>query len=247
MPSESMVTLVFGGTGGIGAELARQMADAGSVVVVASRHAESDPAFAGHPNIVARTVDATRSAEVNALVDAVVVDHGRLDAVANCIGSILLKPAHLTNDDEWAATLATNLTTSFFILRAAARHMMQQKCGSIVLVASAVASRGMVNHEAIAAAKGGVAALARSAAATYARSGVRVNCVAPGLVETPLARPITGSEAGLKASTALHPLGRIGQPAEVASSIHWLLRPEQGWITGQCLGVDGGLSTLQPS
>ncbi len=236
-----MVTLVFGGNGGIGSELARQMAGAGDTVVVASRSAESSSV----PGVIARTVDATRSAEVDALVESVVAEHGRLDAVANCIGSLLLKPAHLTSDDEWAATLATSLNTSFFILRAAAQPMMKQRSGSVVLLASAVAQRGMVNHEAIAAAKGGVAALARSAAATYARYGVRVNCVAPGLVETPLSRPITSNEANLKASTALHPLGRIGQPAEVASAVHWLLRPEQGWITGQCLGVDGGLATLQ--
>ena len=103
----------------------------------------------------------------------------------------------------------------------------------------------MVNHEAIAAAKGGVVALAQSAAASYARYGVRVNCVAPGLVRTPLTRAITENELSLKASIQMHPLGRIGTPDDVASAIHWLLRPEQGWITGQCLGVDGGLASVQ--
>jgi NAD(P)-dependent dehydrogenase (short-subunit alcohol dehydrogenase family) len=165
--------------------------------------------------------------------------------VANCIGSILLKPAHLTSDDEWASTIATNLTTSFHIVRAAVRVMQKQQGGSIVLLASAVARRGMVNHEAIAAAKGGVAALAQSSAASYARYGVRVNCVAPGLVRTPLTRSITENELNLKASVQMHPLGRIGTPEDVASAVYWLLRPEQGWITGQCLGVDGGLSSVQ--
>lgn len=240
-----MVSIVFGGTGGIGSELARQMAGSGDTVIVASRSAEK---IAGIPNdsgVVGQAVDATRSSEVEALFQFVLETHGRIDAVANCIGSLLLKPAHLTTDEDWSDTVATNLTTSFNIVRAAASRMMKQRSGSVVLVASAVASRGMVNHEAIAAAKGGVAALARSAAATYARYGVRVNCVAPGLVDTPLTIPITANEANLKTSTALHPLGRIGQPAEVASAIHWFLRPEQSWITGQCLGVDGGLATLQ--
>jgi NAD(P)-dependent dehydrogenase (short-subunit alcohol dehydrogenase family) len=240
-----MVTLIFGGTGGIGSELARQMAACGDTVVVAGRSADKVASIPNTTGIVGRVVDATRSDAVEELIRSTVEEHGQLDAVANCIGSLLLKPAHLTTDDEWVETLATNLTTSFVILRACVRQMMKQRSGSLVLLASAVAERGMVNHEAIAAAKGGVASLARSAAATYARYGIRVNCIAPGLVQTPLTRSITESESSLKASISLHPLGRIGQPSEVAAAIHWFLRPEQGWITGQCLGVDGGLSTLQ--
>jgi NAD(P)-dependent dehydrogenase (short-subunit alcohol dehydrogenase family) len=240
-----MVTLIFGGTGGIGSELARQMAASGETVIVAGRSEEKIASIPKTTGIVGRVVDATRSSEVEDLIRSTVQEHGRLDAVANCIGSLLLKPAHLTTDDEWAETLATNLTTSFVVLRASVRQMTKQRYGSLVLMASAVAERGMVNHEAIAAAKGGVVALARSAGATYARYGVRVNCIAPGLVQTPLTRSITQNEPSLKASVAMHPLGRIGQPAEVAAAIHWFLRPEQSWITGQCLGVDGGLATLQ--
>jgi len=87
--------------------------------------------------------------------------------------------------------------------------------------------------------------LALAAAATYARYNIRVNCVAPGLTRTPLAAPITKNEASLKASAAMHPLGRIGEPNEVASAIAWLLDPEQKWVTGQVIGVDGGLSSIQ--
>ena len=119
--------------------------------------------------------------------------------------------------------------------------------GSIVLLSSAVAQRGMVNHEAIAAAKSGIIGLAQSAAATYARHNIRVNCVAPGLTRTPLTETLTRNEAILKASIALHPLGRIGEPDEVASAIRWFLDPQQAWITGQVLAVDGGLSSIQPS
>jgi NAD(P)-dependent dehydrogenase (short-subunit alcohol dehydrogenase family) len=118
--------------------------------------------------------------------------------------------------------------------------------GSIVLLASAVAQRGMINHEAIAAAKAGVVGLALSAAATYARYNIRVNCVAPGLTRTPLTAALTQNELTLKASAALHPLGRIGEPEEVASAIRWFLSPDQRWVTGQVLAVDGGLSTVQP-
>jgi NAD(P)-dependent dehydrogenase (short-subunit alcohol dehydrogenase family) len=115
-----------------------------------------------------------------------------------------------------------------------------------VLCATAAARAGFANHEAIAAAKGGVMGLMLSAAATYAPRGIRVNCVAPGLVETPLTARITGNETALEASRAMHALGRIGHPEEVASAIAWLLDPENSWITGQTIGVDGGLGTLRP-
>ena len=113
--------------------------------------------------------------------------------------------------------------------------------GSIVLISSAGARVGLVNHEAIAAAKAGILGLALSAAASYASRGIRVNCVAPGLVRTPL----TANGAALKGSIAMHPLGRIGEPSDVASAIEWFLDPAQSWVTGQVLGIDGGLATLR--
>jgi NAD(P)-dependent dehydrogenase (short-subunit alcohol dehydrogenase family) len=158
----------------------------------------------------------------------------------------LLKPAHLISDGEFADTLASNLTTAFNVVRAATRAMMRQAGGgSIVLCSSAAARRGLVNHEAIAAAKAGVEGLALAAAASYARNGVRINCVAPGLTRTGLTRNLTANDAVAKASAALHPLGRIGEPDDVASAIAWLLDREQTWITGQVIGVDGGLRHVQ--
>ena len=112
-------------------------------------------------------------------------------------------------------------------------------------MSSCAAGVGLANHEAIAAAKGGVEALVRSAAATYAGAGIRFNAVAPGLVATPMARKITENEGALKASVAMHPLGRIGRPEEVASAIAFLLGPQSAWTTGQVLGVDGGLARVK--
>ena len=155
----------------------------------------------------------------------------------------MLKPAHLTTRAEWDAVIAQNLTTAFSTVRAAAPLMPNG--GSIVLVSTAAARVGLASHEAIAAAKAGVEGLVRSAAATYAAKGLRVNGVAPGLVETPLSERITRNEASRKASEAMHALGRLGTPEDVASAIVWLLDPAQSWVTGQIIGVDGGLGAVR--
>ena len=114
-----------------------------------------------------------------------------------------------------------------------------------MLMSSAAARTGVPSHEAIAAAKAGVIGLTLSAAATYAPKGLRFNAVAPGLVESPLTERIVSNEASLKASTAMHPLGRIGQPGDIASAVVWLLDPAQSWVTGQVIGVDGGLASVR--
>jgi len=121
---------------------------------------------------------------------------------------------------------------------------MRQEGGSIVLTSSAAARVGIANHEAIAAAKAGIIGLVLSGSATYAKNNIRLNCVAPGLVRTPMTEHITTNEASLKISLAMHPLGRLGEPSDIASLIAWLLDPNQGWVTGQVFGVDGGLGTV---
>jgi NAD(P)-dependent dehydrogenase (short-subunit alcohol dehydrogenase family) len=166
-----------------------------------------------------------------------------LDGAANCVGSFMLKPAHLTTDEEFDETLKLNLGTAFGVVRAAARHM--PRVGSVVLLSSVVARVGLANHEAIAAAKAGVIGLALSATASYASRGLRVNVVAPGLVQTPLSQKVASSETARRASLDLHPLGRLGEPEDVASAIDWLIAPSQSWVSGQIIGVDGGLSYLR--
>jgi NAD(P)-dependent dehydrogenase (short-subunit alcohol dehydrogenase family) len=123
---------------------------------------------------------------------------------------------------------------------------MAKEGGSVVLISTAAASLGMGNHEAIAAAKGGVEGLVRAAAATYATKGLRFNAVAPGLVESPLSKDIVENENARKISESLHPLRRLGAPKDVARAVAWLLDPENAWVTGQVFGVDGGLSRVQP-
>lgn len=243
--SHRPAVLILGATGGIGSALARQLSKLGYALTLASRGGERLDALSSELHADSCRFEATESVSVEACIRSAFEKHGQLDGVVSCVGSLLLKPAHTTTDEEWTAVLATNLNSSFYTLRSAASRMMTNGGGSIVLMASAVAQRGMINHEAIAAAKAGVVGLAQSAAATYACFNIRVNCVAPGLTRTPLTQPLTRHAASLKASTALHPLGRIGEPEEVASAIRWFLDPQQSWVTGQVLAVDGGLSSIQ--
>lgn len=249
MPDAPVYVLV-GGTGGIGAPLARRLAADGARVVLGARDADRLAALAGEVGGKAFSIDATEPGAIEGLVDAAVDAHGRLDGVVNLVGSILLKPAHATSADEFAETLRLNLHTAFETVRAAVRPMQRNAepaGGSVVLMSSVAARLGLANHEAIAAAKAGVDGLVRAAAATYAPKGVRVNSVAPGLVRTPLAGRLVGSEAAEAASAQMHPLGRIGEPGDLTDALTFLLdRTRSGWVTGQTLSVDGGFATVRP-
>jgi NAD(P)-dependent dehydrogenase (short-subunit alcohol dehydrogenase family) len=232
--------VIVGAAGGIGSALARRIAGQGGEVVLLGRSLDRLAPLAGELDAEMHVVDASKVDELDRLVATLGLIHG----IVNCAGSLLLKPAHLTTLAEWNQVIDANLTTAFATVRAGAKAMLSTG-GSIVLLATAAARTGFANHEAIAAAKSGVIGLMLAAAASYAPRNIRVNCVAPGLVDTPLAARITSSEAALKASAAMHALGRIGQPADVASGIAWLLDPENSWVTGQVIGIDGGLGTLR--
>ena len=209
MESEGCI-VVLGATGGIGSALARRLAAKGNRLLLAGRSPEKLEPLAAELAAESLVLDARKVAEVHAGLERAAERFGQVDGIANCVGSLLLKPAHLTSQDEFDATLSTNLGSAFATVHAAGRVM--RKGGSIVLVSSAAARLGLPNHEAIAAAKAGIIGLALSAAATYASRGLRVNCVAPGLVETPLTAGITGNAQAAKASIGMHALGRLGSP-----------------------------------
>lgn len=232
--------LVIGAAGGIGRQLVELLHRDGWSLVLAGRTPDALGEIAATCGAQTACLDAR---DFDA-VDAVFQAHPGITGAVNLAGSILLRPAHLTTAQDFEDTVSLNLRTAFALTRAAGKHM-KSTGGSVVLMSSCAASVGLPNHEAIAAAKAGVEGLVRAAAATYAGSGIRFNAVAPGLVATPMARRITENESALKASVAMHPLGRIGQPEDVAPSIAFLLGEASAWTTGQVLGVDGGLARLK--
>ena len=236
--------VVLGAYGGIGEALCRRLAKRGARLIVAGRDPDRLARLAAEVEGEAFTVDATQPEPVAACLSRAREVFGRLDGVANCVGAFLLKPAHAITDQEWHAMMAANLGSAFAVVRAAGL-VMAEKGGCVVLVSSAAARIGLANHEAISAAKAGIEGLALAAAATYAAKGIRVNCVAPGLTRTPLTAKLWQNDAVAKASAAMHALGRIGDPDEVASAIDWLLDTDQSWVTGQVIGVDGGLSRVR--
>ncbi len=177
-------------------------------------------------------------------VDAVFKQCPPLDGVVNCSGSLLLKAAHMTSAAQYQEVIAASLTTAFATVRSAGKHMTGG--GSVVLISSAAAMEGLANHEAIAAAKAGIIGLSMSAAATYAGANLRFNVIAPGLTETPMTAALTANETSRKFSENMHALGRLGKAVDVARAITFMLSPENDWITGQVLAVDGGLSRVRP-
>ena len=236
--------VVVGAYGGVGAALCRRLARRGARVLMAGRNPGQLAQLAADIGGETVALDATAPDQVEACLRRAAEVFGRLDGVANCVGSLLLKPAHAITAQEWQSMLATNLGSAFAVVRAAGL-VMAEHGGSVVLVSSAAARIGLANHEAIAAAKAGIEGLALSAAATYAPKGIRVNCVAPGLTRTPLTAKLWQNDLVAKASAGMHALGRLGTPEEIASAIDWLLDAEQGWVTGQVIGVDGGLSRVR--
>jgi len=238
------VFVIIGAAGGIGATVARRLHASGARLMLAGRTRAKLEPLAAELEAQIYEVDATSFEAVERCLQEAQAWAGKVDGVLNCAGSILLKPAHLTTTAELQEVLALNLVSAFATVRAAA-NVMRKSGGSVVLMTSAAAEIGLANHEAIAAAKAGVIGLMRSAAATYAAQGIRVNAVAPGLVETPLSARITSNEPARNASIAMHPLGRLGQPEDVAEPICWLLGLTSRWVTGQVIGVDGGLATLK--
>jgi NAD(P)-dependent dehydrogenase (short-subunit alcohol dehydrogenase family) len=236
--------IVVGAAGGIGLAVCEQIASEGGKAFLVGRSEEKLRAVGtryGWPFQAADASDWEQLERAVAMADEAL---GGINGALNLAGSVLLKPMHLTSRADWDATLATNLTTAAGLVRAAVPRLFSSG-GAIVLMSSAAASIGLPNHEAIAACKAGIEGLVRSAAATYAAKQIRVNAIAPGLVQTPMTERVWNNARSAEVSLAMHPMGRFGLPEDIARAVCWLLAPAQSWITGQTIGVDGGLGRLK--
>jgi NAD(P)-dependent dehydrogenase (short-subunit alcohol dehydrogenase family) len=237
--------LVLAATSGIGQATCHLLCERGHDLFVTGRSRDRIASLAERVDASFASVDLTDFAATEAIFGEASEQLGKLDGAVNCAGSVSLRAAHLTSRPQFDEVMASSLTTAFSTVRAAGKQMSKTG-GSVVLISSAAALAGLANHEAIAAAKAGIVGLTLSAAATYAHHNLRFNTVAPGLTETPATRRITDNPSARRVSEAMHALGRLGEPMDVARAIVFLLDPANSWITGQVLAVDGGLSRLHP-
>jgi NAD(P)-dependent dehydrogenase (short-subunit alcohol dehydrogenase family) len=238
--------LIGGVTGGIGSALAQALRAQGHNVAGFARDSEKLEVLADQLGGPLHSCDATDPESLATTIEALHQELGSIDTYTHAIGSIFLKPAHLTSDKDWLQTIQINLHSAFYALRIISKIMSKQGHGSCLFFSTAAAQTGIANHEAIAAAKGGIEAMVRSAAASYASRGIRINAIAPSLTDTPLSQPIVGNEKALEISKSMHPLGAIAQAADVAGLAAWLHSDQAKFATGQTYVLDGGISTIVP-
>lgn len=225
--------VVAGGSHGIGLQLTRNLLSQGHSVTCLSRTAPD----LSHDKLQFISYDFTSAEPLPALPSVI---HG----VAYCPGSINLRMFKSLKEEDFLRDFHINAMGAVRLLQAALPAMKSAGKASVVLFSTVAVAQGMAFHSSIAMAKGAVEGLTRSLAAEWAPS-IRVNAIAPSLVETPLSeRLISGAEKA-EAAAKRHPLGRIGQPRDIASVAAFLLGEESDWMSGQVLGVDGGLSSLK--
>jgi NAD(P)-dependent dehydrogenase (short-subunit alcohol dehydrogenase family) len=239
------VGLVTGAGSGIGRATARLHAQRGGAVVVADVNpvaAEETVALirAAGGRAVGCACDVTRAEDSSAAVALPRRAFGRLDVVVNCAGILRVAPLEETTEKEWEEVLAVNLTGAFLLTRAALRALREQGGGAIVHIASRAAIRAKEGHGAYSASKAGILQLTQMAAVEGARHGIRVNCVCPGFIDTPMTRGGYDIDAAIAAWREVCPLGRPGTPDDVARAMLFLASDEAAFITGVALPVDGG-------
>ena len=238
--------LITGAAGGLGRALAGKLAAEGWQLVVTSRDGDRLRQAYGdkHLQIVAdcSTVDGSRR-----ILEVAKAEQMLPIALAHCVGNIRLGALHRMSETDFMDCLNANLISAFHTLAAFISALREARLpGAAVLVSSAAARIGTPNHEAVAAAKAGLEGLVRGAAASYASAGIRVNAVAPGIMDTPAATGIIASETARAAAARQYPLPGIGSPDELADLMAWLLAERAARVTGQIWAMDAGFSTIRP-
>lgn len=246
--SEDRYVLITGASGGLGRALAARLEQDGWWLALAGRDGKRlRDAHPGceHPLLVG---DASTPEGAADLLAQCQTYYGQPpDALAHCVGSVLVAPLHRTSVEQYRACMRANLDSAFHTLAAwVAAQREAGRPGAAVFVSSAAARIGTPNHEAVAAAKARLEGLVRAAAATYAAAGLRINAVAPGLMDTPAAAGLIASPTAREAVARQYPLPGLGTPQELAELMAWLLSPAAARVTGQIWSLDAGFSAIRP-
>jgi NAD(P)-dependent dehydrogenase (short-subunit alcohol dehydrogenase family) len=243
---EDKVAIVTGGASGIGRATCYRFLQEGAKVAVADRNIPGAEETRGlmegtDENSSVVSVDVSNASQVRHMVDDTVAKFGRVDLLVNGAAILIRTPPLVEVDDlVWDLTMDTNLKGLFYCCKYAIPEMLKAGGGSIVNIASMSGIRGIAYSVPYAVSKAGVIHLSKVAAAQYTSQGVRVNCIAPGGVDTPQMRGSTASSETFQQRSDDHPLGRVGQPDEIANLITWLSSDEASYVSGSTYIVDGG-------
>jgi 3-oxoacyl-[acyl-carrier protein] reductase len=240
---EGQVALVTGASRGIGAAIALELAQRGLKVVGTATTddgaARISQALAVFPGCVGKNLNVNDATAAEALIDAIVKEHGGLQVLVNNAGITRDMLAMRLKDEDWDAVLDTNLKAVFRMSRAVMRTMMKQRYGRIISITSVVGASGNAGQANYAAAKAGVAGMTRALARELGSRNITVNCVAPGFIETDMTAGLP--EEQQKALLGQIPLGHLGKPQDIAHAVAFVASPQAGYITGQELHVNGGM------
>lgn len=249
------VALVTGMAMGIGQSVAELFAAEGAAVIGFDIHPEKgmetrDRIRASGGQCEFYRVDVGSEAAVQSGVQAGVENFSRIDTLVNVVGIFTETPLHQMLLDDWERIIHINLTSAFLTSRQVLPYMLAQRAGTIVHITSVQALMGFPGYPHYAASKGGLISLTRQMAREYGPQGVRVNCIAPGTVITPMFDAVLAQlpdpQARRRAWENMHPVGRLGQPRDIAYGALYLCSDESSFVTGHCMVIDGGASSCAP-
>lgn len=255
MRLQGKIALVTGAGSGIGAETARRMAAQGAIVACTDRRGDTAEATAAQiaaagGTAQGMTLDVTSTESIAAAVALVVAGHGRLDILVNNAGVTIVGGIADLTEAQWDLELDVNLKSVFRCAKAVWGQMQAQGGGVILNTASIAGITAIPSDAAYCTSKAGVVMLTKCMAIDGARDKIRVNCVCPGFVETPMIQGYFADqpdpEAARRHAANMHPLGRLGRPTDIADAFVYLASDEASWVTGTALVVDGGLISGLP-